>query len=903
MTEQPNEHQLAEYFRQCYRADSYDISLSNLLKTGRDRFLFISEQDYLLCGELPRLPVHGDIISAFQQQAETHSRERILLYGGPLICGSLEMQSGLSRNRTICSPLWYAPSMIDEESGDLYLIPDFNDLRLNIPLLRLILKEDQPAAVVDSFPQVQVPLTISDLGKVCRWLEQHSVITDIENSGRWPSVIDEESVRKATRRKRLSLQSSCCIVMADRARGVRGVLHELALLSERKQLSPPLSQLLGGKAPEPSVSTSEPELLPTLLSRAQTDTLTNAARLTLSQVSGPPGTGKSYTIAAMAIDRMMHGESVLIVGKTDQAMDVIADKLQQGYGLTSGVVNAGSKSYLKEMTRYLDSLLQQGLPDHGENCEALHQSLQQQLKELQQQESLFSRTLEYSKAQSDYHAPNQGFSPSRVISRLKLLWQARSADEDALWQLPARIDQQRREFEQQAVEYINTYRNKQLSQLLENDRGSVASFRRALTARNSGNQAKAFTETDFDAVFRAFPIWLVSIDQLSSALPFNQQMFDLLIVDEATQCDVASALPALYRSKRAAIVGDGQQLRHVSFLSRQRQQQIAQRLEMSPSAAEKYSYRDQSLLDITSDALPSQQHITMLDEHYRSKPELIAFSNQRFYQSRLKVMQARPGLSQESALKTIRIDGVRDKNGRNQAEAEQVLQLIQAHLRRYQSLPMLPSIGVLSPFRDQAEYLEQHLREQLSSEQQDAIALRVATPYGFQGEERDIMILSLALDNNSSRAATYLNREDVFNVAITRAREQQIALHSLDSDQLKTDNLLRHFLEYQHFSEHQHLCQQACDFGEAVKTCLTGEGYTVWTGYPIAGQEIDLLCQHNDQLLGIDLIGYEGDYQESFDLHTYQTLSRAGLRVIPLPYLKWQQNQQECLEQIGQLLG
>lgn len=67
----------------------------------------------------------------------------------------------------------------------------------------------------------------------------------------------------------------------------------------------------------------------------------------------------------------------------------------------------------------------------------------------------------------------------------------------------------------------------------------------------------------------------------------------------------------------------------------------------------------------------------------------------------------------------------------------------------------------------------------------------VATPYGFQREERDIMLISFSLDNESKRASVYLNKPDVFNVTITRARHQQKLFLSIDETQLPETNLLR----------------------------------------------------------------------------------------------------------------
>jgi superfamily I DNA and/or RNA helicase len=91
---------------------------------------------------------------------------------------------------------------------------------------------------------------------------------------------------------------------------------------------------------------------------------------------------------------------------------------------------------------------------------------------------------------------------------------------------------------------------------LDNRRSELVKFNQAIRARSSGKQADIFDSINPQRLLRAFPVWLVTADTLHRILPLRQELFDLVLIDEATQCNIAAALPALYRAKRALIVGD-----------------------------------------------------------------------------------------------------------------------------------------------------------------------------------------------------------------------------------------------------------------------------------------------------------------------------------------------------------
>ncbi|WP_413665196.1 DEAD/DEAH box helicase [Microbulbifer sp. CNSA002] len=886
---------LIEYFRRCYQADSYDLSLNNILNLKSNRRLFLDERDYLGADELPRIPVSATAGAKLLEQVDVYRKERRLIYGCLFICGNYALQSGLSAKRKLCAPLLYFPAKLHFDE-DCFVEINSANIHVNFPVLRQLLKPDVESSITDSFPVLTSPLSSTQLADVGRWLAHYTILENVEELGRWPNLSDKAAVESVSKGIQLSLVSAGAVILADRSRGSRGVLHELQLLGREKRLSPPLQALLGECHWETAQKACEPDMLPGLLSGAQERALENAARFPLSLVSGPPGTGKSFTIAAMVLDRVLHGESVLVVSKNQQALDVVRDKLRDEYGLTQGYVHREERGFIPSLKAHLDRLLKEGVGPPERKPAQVKRELKRAYRALRGLEKRFSKELGLARAVSvgrfaqwvARHA--WGFFANRLS--VKSLWQSQGA-----------IDDCRRNFESLASQYLNTYRRDTLHRLLEKNRGTLSQFNQALRSRTSKVQAERFAQTDMRVVMQAFPIWLVEADELNEVLPLSPAMFDLVVFDEATQCDIASSLSALFRAERAVIVGDSKQLRHVSFLSRKRQQSIWQGVIKDAGVPPKLSYRDQSLLDLASDVIPTQQAIVMLDEHFRSHPELIAFSNHAFYSGRLKVMRARPKPLPESALEFYQLLGRRRKNGRNTVERDWVIAQLKAHFERYADAAIRPSVGVLSPYRDQADYLEGELIKVFSSQKLQSFSVRVATPYGFQGEERDLMLISMAIDSQSLRAASYLNRADVFNVAITRAKEKQLVALSIEPQTLPSDHLLRQYVEFPHsVGSHLQGDEIVCRFASEVSHLLTQHEIPHWVGFPVAGQIVDVVCAVSGRFIGIDLIGYPGDYESYFSVKVYKALYRAGIPVFPLPYINWLKDRQGCIEQLLTIL-
>ena len=305
-------------------------------------------------------------------------------------------------------------------------------------------------------------------------------------------------------------------------------------------------------------------------------------------------------------------------------------------------------------------------------------------------------------------------------------------------------------------------------------------------------------------------------------------------------------------------------------------------------------YRNKSILDLVSDAIPSQKQVHFLNEHFRSMPDIIGFSNQYFYDSQLHIMTAQPKTLRQQHSFLHQIKGKRYKSGYNKIEATAVLNALSTILlEQATNTKKTASIGILSPFSAQVNYLQRQIFKSYPAEALEKHQVLVGTPYNFQGEERDIMLLSLALDKDSHGAAFhYLNKEDVFNVSIIRAKNRQSVFYSFDENQLKPNTLTARYLhQLKHFTQQHNTGQNAHKSNAFLKEVLqiiqSIAPDEILIGFPIAGIEIDIVVIKNHQTFCIDLIGFPGVCEEALSLERWRMLERVGLRIFYLPYSKW----------------
>ncbi len=882
------------FLGECYREDRARSGLWDVFADSVPERMVLAGRESLADGLLDHAPLPlGEPGEAerFEREALLRAGEFELLYGLPFVCGRAQ-PPGAPKPRRLCAPLFLFRARISSGRGFAAVEID-GGRRLNLPLLELLLPDGDAAQLAEELGGTEVgePLGEREMLQVESTLRGRCPDLSLEGMRAYPELIADGDLRAAARSRAegLRLVGAAALALWPKSEAARGVVTELGELAAAGSFSKPLRVLMGGDLeawPPPTCEgDARPPMVPALLSGAQQKIVLSARRHALTFVNGPPGTGKSFTIAAVALDHLARGESVLIAAQNADALEVIADKIEETHGVSGCVVRAGRKQYLREVKAQLESMLagEVGKYPFGRRpkkvstrqLERLHRAFQARA----------ARELGWGGALRE----------GGWLAALRRWWIARRVRATMpLWEL-SDITEEVVEGQSEAIRAMLAGRRAQdLDKVLRFSRDHLMRFDRALRSRRGARKEALFADTDFAAVAKALPVWLVPLGDLERVLPHRPEMFDVAIIDEATQCDMAGALPALQRAKRAVVAGDPKQLRHISFLSRSRQTQLAEQCGVDPDD-ELADYRDHSLLDLVFARIGSQAQVGFLDEHFRCAPEIIAFSNARFYGGRLRVMTERPlpvG-GGAPALRFVEVGGRRDEAGVNRAEIDRCVELLRAILREDAALPAPRTVGVLSPFRAQVEALREALAAAFDAGQfgrlSGAHRLRVGTAHSFQGDERDLMVLSFGIDSHSHPSALrFLERPDVFNVAVTRARREQVALLSFDPGALPAGSLLRAYTGSSSPAPGVDGGERPSSAEEELVGLLRSWGCAVGTRRLIAGEVFDLVAGHGGRVVAIDLIGFPGRAGEPLPLERHQMFRRAGTRVFPLAFTSWE---------------
>ena len=735
--------------------------------------------------------------------------------------------------------------------------------------------------------------------------------------------VETASALKSVQPNQVKFCNEALVYISRKQASAQGALHEIETISKRFDASAPLATILGSKVDQKySVSTWDffkrifkrnlKLPLPVVLSDAQAEVIEKAEGHSLSVAVGPPGTGKSFTIASLALNEFINGNSVLIVSQNQHAVDVVRRKLIDDFGIDPDLTVLGSdeglsrevqkhmrefcgprvsseeaKTYNKKITAYENAIKQ--LEDLLDQRSLKEVSF---LEECDQQVGVRTETVK----KNSFFSWFKTSSPKLEKSDLLLSEQFSDLEQ---------IDE---EISLLTAKIINLHHLKKAHKLRtnRNARSSIESFASSLTARNGYYQEMYYRAIDFSYVLDAVPFWCASLSSLHRLLPLVKEMFDIVIIDEATQCNLSVALPALYRAKRAVVVGDPKQLNHVSFVSYEAQQTLFDRYSIKPNELS-HDFRNKSVLDYALSAIEPANAYSQLDEHFRSHPQIIEYSNQEFYNNTLKVMTTRPNRI-KNVVELVRVNGKRVR-GINKIEGDAVIEFVKEMIKQQSDLPEkdVQSIGVLSFFSDQAQYIEKALFNELGLNDLRRHNLRVGSPFSFQGEERDHMILSCCIDAQTLGSSyTYLNRDDVFNVSITRARDYQTVFLSCLPEEVNENSKLSSYIKFceKDISTLFKTKDVGVDaFQDEIYTWLQGQGIKAYKNYMVAGVSIDLMAVYEDRALAIELVGFEGPLNGSMSLQQFKLLARAGLKSFLFSYDEWRNHRERLLEHLLLQLG
>jgi very-short-patch-repair endonuclease len=383
------------------------------------------------------------------------------------------------------------------------------------------------------------------------------------------------------------------------------------------------------------------------------------------------------------------------------------------------------------------------------------------------------------------------------------------------------------------------------------DREALANLRAGIQNWGADRFGKEL-KRHFPLVMRAFPLWSVSNLSARSALPLLSGMFDLVIIDEASQSDIPSVIPLLARSKRAVFAGDPMQLKHVSTLDAVLDQTLLEQHGLTEPEVQRFTYRVNSAFDLAdaSASVPDAAR-ARLNLHFRSHDLIADYCNEAFYAKTLHVVTMSERLNiprgMQPGIHWTHIIGKLEP-GQTGVWCADEIEAVRSELSRLAASGYRGTIGVVTPFRQQMIRLKDALAtgDALPPDFMERVRFLASTAHGFQGDERDLILFSLCGGPDMPEGATIFLRENpnLFNVAVSRARA---ILHVVGNRDWALECGVSFIQKLARRTLPQATAQRAITrepyqspWEKILADALTQAGVKVVPQYPIAGRFLDL---------------------------------------------------------------
>jgi len=568
------------------------------------------------------------------------------------------------------------------------------------------------------------------------------------------------------------------------------------------------------------------EIFPFGFNVSQKEAVNKAFSSSLSNIEGPPGTGKTQTILNIIANAVMNGQSVAVVSSNNSATKNVYEKLEKN-GIEFIAALLGNSTNKKE---FIDS--QTDIPDlsefnlsHSEKTKIKEKikTLFRQLAEymikknelaLLRQELDNLRT-EYQHFQNSYKEKTDfEFKKNVTADDLLLLWlsfesQAQKGKKFGLikrWIFRIKYGIKDKSFYSQSFERVifvcqSAYYPAKIFDLAEKEKtleNSLKSFsfdgklkeytklsmqllKSELYKKYGNKKRESYTINELRSksseFIKDYPVIMSTTYSLRRSLS-DEVSYDYVIIDESSQVDLATGALALSCAKRAVIVGDLKQLPNVVDSVMQEKTDL---VFDSFNLPEPYRYSNNSLLSSVMKLFPTVPK-TLLREHYRCHPKIIDFCNKKFYDNQLIVLTEQTTKRQPLVVyRTAPGNHARERMNQRQID------IITQEIISKEQLETV-DLGIVTPYRNQTNALQKAFQ---------GTTIKADTVDKFQGRENQVIILS-TVDNEISEFTDNPNR---LNVAVSRAIEQLIlVVNGNDSDKDSNISDLIRYIEYNNFS-------------------------------------------------------------------------------------------------------
>ncbi|MCX7925892.1 MAG: DNA2/NAM7 family helicase [Fimbriimonadales bacterium] len=496
---------------------------------------------------------------------------------------------------------------------------------------------------------------------------------------------------------------------------------------------------------------------------SQAVAIAHALKQPVSVITGPPGTGKTRIIAGLVLEQLIQGKPTLIASRINTAVDTAVAMVERLLG-RGAILRTGNQEARMELAALASEVAGwktfQGAGEvwQGDSVREtptlVEVKAQEAVRRFHQAVGQLRRTAARV-AHSD-PAPLRWyqFLQRGRVARYERAWQALLREAETLTDMVARLRQRK----------LHQLRER-LDKLIAASAGEMARLQRALQS-DSRARHRVFEKL----AQLGYPVALSSLT-VSMNLPLEPELFDLLIIDEASTCDPASLLPLLYRARRVAIVGDPQQLPHITGNG---WKLITPAPCLKDAQGQPFSAEFGASAYELMRALVGGEAHALLADHFRCPPQVISFANARFYGGNLRIHTPEAPSALQLRLIEGEQRGTRTGSRLNDAQQTAALEAIRAWAQANPDA----TYGIVTPYRAAADALiraaqnDSRLSPLLETER-----LLIGTAHRFQGNEVDYLVFATIVGSNAAeRDLRWVEQPNLFNVAITRARRELLIL-------------------------------------------------------------------------------------------------------------------------------
>lgn len=507
----------------------------------------------------------------------------------------------------------------------------------------------------------------------------------------------------------------------------------------------------------------------------------NSMKYPLAYIQGPPGTGKTNTIINTIITAFFNERTVLFTSYNNHPINGVFEKLismsYKGKTIPFPVLRLGNVDKMGEALKYIKDLylqvekiqvfegtLDKRKGDRTLKAKQLSELLKryEELLELKDRRDAIKQVVEHQKknALAIQMLPFQTDLQGRQLAQVehKIVEAGEFTDEQAIALIDSDYEQLRQYLYFVSARYIKKLGNNQFKDLYDI----------VFSEQELEKQIEKFTKflNKTENVKRLQKLFPIIITTCISAYKIGgpEPTFDMVIMDEASQCNTAISLVPIIRGENLMLVGDPQQLNPVILLDEDSNQKLRKKY----MVADEYDYRKNSVYK-TFLACDSVSDEVLLHNHYRCHEKIIGFNNKKYYNSKLKVCscskEVKPLVCVQVTNDTSNIKNTAP------AEVDAIIEYIGANKDK--------SIGIITPFVNQKKIIEEEMKKNGLEN------VTCGTVHAFQGDEKDIILFSTVL-TNQTQVGTYnwlKNNKELINVATSRARDKLVVM--VDTNNLK----------------------------------------------------------------------------------------------------------------------